>query len=243
MLLDTHSHVLPDVDDGAKTVEETVALLEKLKEQGVTDVIATPHMRPTAPNGEEYYQKIHKVFDQTVRLAEEKGLPRLHLGYEVAYFYGMANFEGIGRYTMAGTDKILLELPFEKIQDRMVEDILEMSYRNRLLPIFAHLERYLHFDSSERILQLVNDGDALAQITATAADNRAEWRAVKRLITARAISFVGSDTHSTDRRPPQLDLLFAKTEKTFGKGFEQYIDDNNRQFLAEIESAHKEKKQ
>ena len=53
--LDIHSHILPAIDDGAKDMETALALLEMLKSQGVTDVIATPHFYPDEDNAEDYF--------------------------------------------------------------------------------------------------------------------------------------------------------------------------------------------
>ena len=57
-LMDIHSHILPGVDDGAKDVETAVRLLEMIKEQGITDVIATPHFDASVDNMEEHLQRV-----------------------------------------------------------------------------------------------------------------------------------------------------------------------------------------
>ena len=61
--LDVHSHILPNVDDGAKDMETSVKLLEMLKEQGVTDVIATPHFYPIEDSIEEFVEIVDTAYN------------------------------------------------------------------------------------------------------------------------------------------------------------------------------------
>lgn len=63
-MLDIHSHILPGVDDGSKSLDESVKILEMMKEQGITDVIATPHFYAFRENLDEYLKKIQDSYSQ-----------------------------------------------------------------------------------------------------------------------------------------------------------------------------------
>ena len=63
-MLDIHSHILPGVDDGSKSLDESVKILEMMKEQGITDVIATPHFYAFRENLDEYIKKIQDSYNQ-----------------------------------------------------------------------------------------------------------------------------------------------------------------------------------
>jgi protein-tyrosine phosphatase len=75
LMVDIHSHILPGVDDGARTMEESVEMLKLAAASGTTDLVATPHANPRFPfNG----QRIARVFEELSLRAE--GLINLHLG-------------------------------------------------------------------------------------------------------------------------------------------------------------------
>ena len=73
MFFDIHSHILPNVDDGAKTIEDSLELLKLLKEQGVTAVLATPHFYPQDDNLSEFIEKCAKAFDSLNNEAKKNG--------------------------------------------------------------------------------------------------------------------------------------------------------------------------
>ena len=69
--LDIHTHILPNVDDGAKNMETAIKLLEMLKEQGVTDVVATPHFYPDEDNAEEFAKTVETAYNNAVAAFSE----------------------------------------------------------------------------------------------------------------------------------------------------------------------------
>ena len=69
-MTDLHCHILPGMDDGAKDMDTAISLLEMLKKQDVTDVIATPHFYPESDNAEEFIEKttVHIPKDQQIQV-------------------------------------------------------------------------------------------------------------------------------------------------------------------------------
>lgn len=227
MLIDLHSHIVPGVDDGAATVNESVALLELLKKQNVGAVLATPHFSFHHGDPELKRAKIAIAYDQLKRELAERELPEVFLGYEVAYFRGISRTEEITRYTLGGTDRILIELPMEPVTDEMVNEIVETAYNFRLVPILAHLERYSHCPGYGKILSLLDEGDVLAQVTASAVNNRGERRALDHLADDGYVSFVGSDAHSTAHRPPEMTDFVRYAREEYGREFLDRLSQNN----------------
>ena len=86
MLLDIHSHILPAVDDGAFDISESLMLLEAMRLQGITDVIATPHFYPLDDNFNEYKERISNAYNLLLKETENKNLPRIFVGSEVLYY-------------------------------------------------------------------------------------------------------------------------------------------------------------
>ena len=165
--LDVHSHILPNVDDGAKDMETSVKLLEMLKEQGVTDVIATPHFYPIEDSIEEFVEIVDTAYNNLKQETLGKELPNVYLGCELRYFNGIGKSAAIKQFVISGTNYLLLELPYGvPITKLVLQDIIDISERQGLTPILAHIERYSKVKGYKKLLKLIIDGYALAHINA-----------------------------------------------------------------------------
>ena len=109
--LDLHTHILPGVDDGAQTVEESIQLLTAMKEQGITDVVATPHFDATHHNLPDFIERIRSAYREVQNAAAGLDLPHVFVGSEVFYFNGIGKSNGIRVLSMGGSRYFLLELP------------------------------------------------------------------------------------------------------------------------------------
>ena len=107
MFVDFHSHVLPGIDDGSKSPEESVKLLNMLVHQGVGVVIATPHYNPSHENVIQFAQRRSRAYENLGRLASgNHSLPKILLGAEVAYYCGISRMDDL--------DKLAFGLPWSR---------------------------------------------------------------------------------------------------------------------------------
>ena len=124
-MIDLHSHILPRMDDGSRSTEESLQMLTALAAQGVTDVAATPHFY-ASENGPDRFLARRARSWQQLRPHLTASLPRVHLGAEVLFFEGIAAFDGLPRLCISGTDVLLLEMPFRPWNGRMLDELLEL---------------------------------------------------------------------------------------------------------------------
>lgn len=237
--LDIHAHILPDVDDGAKDLQTSIQLLEILKEQNVTQVIATPHFYPDTDNAEEFFDVVKEAYNTLKNEIVQKDLPEIFLGCELRYFNGIGKSRAIKQFAISGTNYILLELPYgAPITKIMLQDIIDISERQSLVPILAHIERYGAVPGFKKLLKLIADGYALAHVNAGGVISKESARLCERLIKKGFVSFLASDTHSPDQRPPQIsEALKLIAEKLGNSAANRLIVKSNR-LLAEIEAAN-----
>lgn len=233
MLLDTHAHIVPQVDDGAKSMQESQALLNLLAEQQVSAVIATPHLSFRQTDPIAVRTKIQTAFNGLKAVLTEKQ-PALFLGYEVSYHRGISHNEEIVHCTLGGTDKILIELPMAHLTEEIANDIAELGYNFHLTPVLAHLERYAKCPGFEHILALIEEGDAKAQVVASSVLTHNERKTVEYLAKENYISYLGSDTHSVSRRPPLIDEFLKYAAKRCGDGFLKMLYENNLRLFGEL---------
>lgn len=205
-MIDIHSHILFGVDDGPKTIEDTIRIVEKAAKEGITDIIATPHA--FSP----HYHVPKEEIEGQIRLLTEclraGGYPiNLHTGQEVRVHEHI--IEKIMRgeaLTLAGSRYLLLELPSQTIPLYTV-DVIQSMLENKVLPIIAHPERNRAIaEKPARLERLIRHG-AFAQVNAGSLSGqfgKSVQRLSIQLIEANLIHTYGSDVHGTKARP----LLF-----------------------------------
>lgn len=237
--LDIHAHILPAVDDGARDMETAIALLEMLKSQGVTHVVATPHFYPDTDNAEEFIDITQKAYKELTTGINHRDLPKVFLGCELRYFSGIGKSSAIKQFVISGTKYLLLELPYgAPITKTVLQDIIDINERQGLMPIFAHIERYGKAPGFKKLLKLVSDGYALAHINASAIATKEVARLCEKLVKRGYISYIASDTHSPKHRPPQFDKALAVITDRLGKSFTNRLIIKANQLLEEIENAN-----
>jgi protein-tyrosine phosphatase len=143
-LIDIHSHLLPDIDDGSRSVEQSVAVLEALAASGVTDVVLTPHTAVSALIDHLEDEIGHRDETFAILVAEAPAAPRLHLGFEVMLDREPpALLLGDRRVSLAGSRYVLVEFPMS-VEPKRASARLEAVLRSEVVPVVAHPERYQH---------------------------------------------------------------------------------------------------
>jgi protein-tyrosine phosphatase len=206
-MIDLHCHILPGVDDGARTLEEAVALCRLAAADGCTAMIATPHQR----RGEWWNDDREHLRGLARRLQEAVGDGlTVRLGGEVHADPDLLSEverlpEG-GIQPLAGSRYLLIELdvyatPAAAIH--LIHEIVVAGWR----PILAHPELIPWLASDMEILRRLVGLGAAAQVTAmslTGAFGRRPQHEAWRMLDAGLVHFVASDAHDVRRRPPGL---------------------------------------
>ncbi len=201
-MMDFHSHVLPEIDDGSASVEESVALLEMLRDQGVSCVCATPHFNALCDNPREFLKRRDKAYNRLHTVIAGKGLPRIMLGAEVMYFAGISNMSSLDSLCLEESRYLLLEMPFQPWSDYTVDEIVKLALSGNVRPVLAHVERYLSYQKSA-VLDKLRSLGVLMQVNASFFINKKTRRTALNLLKKGKIHFLGSDCHDLDTRPPR----------------------------------------
>jgi protein-tyrosine phosphatase len=208
--VDIHSHVVPSGDDGVQSVDEGVRLCREAARRGTRVLYATPHVWAHLPLTTERERAVQAAFPQ---VASTAGL-ELRLGYELAPARWLLR-EELRRYALAGTDAVLVEVPFVGPIDVTVA-IAELAQAQGLTPVIAHPER------GEEVDLGVTEGFAelgwLLQVNTTSLLGRHGEEAEElawRLLRDGTAAFVASDGHR-EARPPYLDAAFELARAELG---------------------------
>ncbi|MGD9604698.1 MAG: tyrosine-protein phosphatase [Bacilli bacterium] len=231
-MIDVHTHILPLVDDGSESLEESLRMIEREISLGVTDIIITSHaLRLDLIKVSK--QELMDAFAKFSTLVQNKYNVKLYLGQEVAYSDKMISLlKNNELLTINNTEHLLLELPF----DQAINDIDEVIFSCRILGykvIIAHVERYQYYNFKQ-LVDLKKLG-VLFQINSNSITGRSGKDLQKlsfKLFKSHMVDLVGSDVHAF--RHNDLDEAFAIVSKRFGEETADLVFSQNAKTMFHI---------
>lgn len=160
-MVDIHSHVLPGLDDGARTTEEALEMLHLAAASGTTDIVATPHANLQFPFDEK---PVRSTFDKVSQLSQD--FIRLHLGcdFHLSYENLLEILRNPGKFTINQQKYLLVELP-DVVSPSTVRTGLRHLLSSRIVPIITHPERNESVQRNLRELEAWRKEGCLLQIT------------------------------------------------------------------------------
>ena len=210
-MIDIHSHILNSVDDGSRNLEQSLAMLKEEENQGVTEIVLTPHYRADyLPKSDD----IRLKFAELKEYAKKNGINvKLHLGQEIFVFEGVVNALEDGKVlSVNGGKYVLVEFSTKHVND--IPETVYMLVKNGFIPIVAHIGRYFYADIETA--REVKDIGGLIQINASSLCGSCAYkRKALALIRAGLVDFVASDVHYN--RKNLMLKAYKKVEKKFGK--------------------------
>lgn len=198
-MTDTHTHILPGMDDGAADLSESLRMLRRCRSQGVNTVVLTPHFYPERESVDSFLTRRDAAFLQ-LREAVSPDLPQLVLGAEVAWCEGLHNMEQLTQLTMGQTPYLLLEMPYMSWTEEQIRGIWDLISDGRVVPVMAHVDRYLHMQKRGQF-QAILDMQIPLQMSGVAFQKYFRRAKALRLMSVGQW-MVGSDCHNLTDRPP-----------------------------------------
>lgn len=221
-MTDLHTHILPGMDDGARTPEDSLTLLRLQRDQGVDTVVLTPHFYRDRERPEHFFQRrteaVARLDEAIERLSEEErsSLPRRILGAEVAWRPNLPDWDELPRFCIGNTQNLLLELPFTPWNDQLIRQIYDMVGRTGIMPVIAHLERYLKIQRPELIREVLSL-DVPVQISSDSFLHPMTRGTGLKMLKRGQAHLLASDCHNATTRSPNLAMALAVAEKKFGE--------------------------
>lgn len=229
-IIDMHCHILPGVDDGARDVETSLAMLEASRAQGVQYMVATPHFYATRDRVDTFLDRRREAWE-TLKPRMGADYPGIVLGAEVAFFRGISRAERLEALKIEGTDCLLLEMPFRPWSEDDVDEVSEILEKRGYTIILAHIERYLAMRGNADYIGNLLELPVLAQINA---ESLLDWRQRGKLIKMvrnGQVHLLGSDCHGIHHRPPNLGEGREILRKKTGTEYLDRIDRRSEELL------------
>lgn len=217
---DIHSHALFGVDDGARSVEESLQMLRLMYDEGIREAILTPHYH--RGHAQADVEVIRRHFDELCECArsdDKAGAIKLWLGCELYYYPSAVDWLDEGRVLSLGSSRyVLLEFGYT-MEKRLINEGISNVVRAGYIPVIAHVERYrgLKFSLSN-VSELIEMG-ALIQVNSEAVGSgfNRERSFVRKLLKNGMVDFVATDAHDTHERAPKLFRAASYISRHYGE--------------------------
>lgn len=225
-MVDIHCHILPQVDDGAYDLEESLRMARLAADSGVTDVFATPHFR----GSRDSMELLPRIMDALALLRDgletEHIKLRLHPGAEILCLPETMELARRGWLpTLGSSDYVLVEFYFDA-ERAFMDETLSVLRRSGYRPVVAHPERYgavqsepgtaLRWFEQGYVLQ-VNKGSPLGAFGSRA------LRCAQSLLEWGVVHVLASDAHGSGRRTPDMEPLVLWCRDNLGEGYGEIL--------------------
>lgn len=237
-MIDFHTHILPDIDDGSHDIYESVAMLKQSFAQGIDTVVLTSHFRRGEHRIGTWLRDRQDRLDR-IREAltdeDRKVVPRVVLGAEIEYMPGMNRWDYLDELKIRGTDCIMTEMPFIPWSEAVVKTIDDIALNSPLTPILPHIDRYFYNFTPRKYIEHYYEMPVLVQMNSIFINNRNNIPVFKPLFEERKIKLLGSDCHGPEWRPQDLGTAVEMLREVCGQELLDEIDSRGRELLKNAE--------
>ena len=238
MIKDLHSHILYGIDDGSKTIEESIVLLKEMEKAGTKELILTPHYIENSKYNANNRSKEALFKQLKKKVKEEKINIDLYLGNEVFFSNNMIELIKKGEIKTLNKSKYLLfEFPMTRFYNNSLE-VINQLVSNGYIPVLAHPERYTEFQKNPNLVIKYLKSGVLLQGNFTSLFGkygRHSRKVLKLYLKNKWITFIGSDAHHEvaydNKKLEKMLLKITKdkeyTEELLSKNFDKVINNED----------------
>lgn len=207
MYIDYHTHILPKMDDGAKSIQIAEEMLSHEYKQGVRTIIFTSHYYSDIESVDLFLARRTESFNLLKKYSKVLCDINCYLGAEVYLTKKISTITNFNNLCIEGTNYMLVELPYESIEEWLIEEIEEIIYSHLIIPIFAHVDRYMSIYNKKEIQFLLNINNAIFQINNEVLETKKGLKLLDLLSKNNKPFVFGSDSHNINSRKPNFNLV------------------------------------
>lgn len=205
-LYDMHSHILPEFDDGAKSVEESLVLIDSLKKQGVNNICLTPHFYTNEMSLEDFVESRRKAFERFKPYIPED--VNIVLGAEVYVTRYMFGNKDLSELSYGNSRYMLTEFGYDsRFSENTMKRIYSFINDYDLIPVLPHVERYQTLMDNPSVISELKDMGVVIQTNISNYTKKAPMfkrRKLLKMISGGLIDIIGSDAHSLRHNTPEV---------------------------------------
>lgn len=232
-LIETHCHILPGIDDGAKDVNTSLRMIHRLKKQGAKAIILTPHYYSDSISYQDFISKRDTAFAMLKEALTDDD-PILIPAAEVYISHYLFNYENLDKLCIGNTRYALIEHSFScDFKSETFERLMNLNYDYNITPILAHIERYSALMENTELLDNYINAGCLVQvnISSFADTHRSVRKKLIKYLESGRIHLIGSDCHNLDSRAPDYEAGIKIIEKKLGHSAVEKLVSNSHLLL------------
>ena len=233
-MIDIHSHIIFDVDDGSKSIEDSIEMILEAKAAGFTDIIATPHYMEN--DYEVPKEQIKEKMDEIISILKENNVNiNIHQGNEIYISNNIVELLNNNLATTLGESKyVLFETPMN-IEPLNLLDVIYTLLENKNIPIIAHPERYEFIQKNpNKLIELLEDG-VLFQAnygSVIGQYGKEAQKTVVKLLQNNMIHFMGTDEHRPNSVYTKVNTAVKELKKILPQNIvDEIITENAKKVL------------
>ena len=227
-MIDFHSHILPKTDDGSSCINESIEILNLTKKQGIDRIVATPHFYASDESPSEFLNRRNSNYQKLISSTEGMFLPEIIPGAEVGFFEGMSDCSELKEMIIVGSPLLMVEMPVCRWSDRMFYELYGLYEKQGIVPLIAHIDRYIKLLHDKKIINKLSGLPVLIQANSSFFINKRTARLALSLISKERIHLLGSDCHNTVSRPQNLGDAYTVIRDKLGNDVLRRISANEK---------------
>jgi protein-tyrosine phosphatase len=224
-MIDIHHHLLWELDDGSKSVENSIAMAQIAAADGITHIVCTPHAN------EQYAYEPTVIAEKIAvlqRALDEAGVS-IKLGHGCDFHMSYDNIQEAKtdptRFSINGFGYLLIELPDYGISQALTETLYQLRLAG-LTPILTHPERNATLQADQQRMVEWLQGGLLIQVTAGSVlghMGKVAQRVAHQLLANRWVHFLATDAHNITSRPPKMREAYEMVVERYGQDYAHAI--------------------
>ena len=233
-MIDVHAHVLPKMDDGSKSVEESIEMLTQMYKSGVTTVVATPHFDMRKESVNEFLTRREESYQDLMAAMEGEGFPELFLGAEVLYCgVSLSRMDDVEKLCLGNGRCLLVETLNQQWDESFAYDMVRLMMVQNITPVLAHVERVIHKQTNRKFLKSLQIEGVITQGNAEYFLSRRSRRNALKMLKEETIQVLASDCHNLSDRKPNLADAMELIRNSFDEESVQALAINAERILFE----------
>ena len=236
-MIDFHSHILPEMDDGSESVEMSLAMLRESRRQGVDLICCTSHFYADEEDPASFLRRRAAAFARlTAAMENPEDYPQILLGAEVLYFPGISGAEEVKGLRLEHFPFLLVEPPMMPWTDDMLDEVEDCGKTLQCVPVIAHIDRYMRILHDQTLFERVSGRKLLIQVNASFFLHRDTQEFAVECLRSDRFHFIGSDCHNMDDRRPNIGKAAVVIREAGAAGYLANLSERQYRILGDRET-------